>query len=150
RQGNVRLPRSGLDVPSEPAAAARHLPRGHDDQLPRAHRHAHRRRPNRAVGRVADRSARGRLGAGAVMAKRTKFQAEMLLRAAPVSAFDVLREVAARLEITQTFPPGILAAVGQTISTVIDEADQVRAIKAEDKRQAALAVVEPEKAGGTA
>jgi len=84
------------------------------------------------------------------MAKRTKFQAEMLLRAAPVSAFDVLREVAARLEITQTFPPGILAAVGQTISTVIDEADQVRAIKAEDKRQAALAVVEPEKAGGTA
>lgn len=58
----------------------------------------------------------------------------MLLRAAPVSAFDVLREAAARLEMTQTFPPGVVAVVGQTLKAVIDEADQVRAIKAEDKR----------------
>ena len=68
------------------------------------------------------------------MAKRTKFQAEMLLRAAPVSAFDVLREAAARLEITQSFPPGVIAAVGSILRTVIEEADQVRAQKAEDKR----------------
>lgn len=74
------------------------------------------------------------------MAKRTKFQAEMLLRAAPVSAFDVLREAASRLKMTQTFPPGVVAVVGDTISQVIDEADQVRAIKADEKSRPQLAV----------
>lgn len=63
-----------------------------------------------------------------------------MLRAAPPSAFDVLREASKRLELTQTFPPGVVAVVGQVIGAVIEEVDQVRAIKAEEKKQPAMAV----------
>jgi hypothetical protein len=76
------------------------------------------------------------------MAKRSKYQAELLLRVAPPSAFDVLRETAARLSMLQTFPPGILQAVGEQLQNVLDETDQVKAIKAEEKRQQPLATVE--------
>ena len=75
------------------------------------------------------------------MAKRTKFQADLLLRSRPPSAFDVLREAATRLQHTQSFPPGVIAAVGDTLSQVLTEVDGVNAQKAEDRRQEGLALI---------
>ena len=74
------------------------------------------------------------------MAKRSKFQAGLLLRAQPPNAFDVLRETAERLSMTQSFPPGVIAAVGGILKDVLDETDNVRAIKAEEKKQPVMAV----------
>jgi len=76
------------------------------------------------------------------MAKRTKYQAELLLRSLPPNAFDVLREVGARLQTMQTFPPGILQVIGATIATVVDETDNVKATRAEEKRAKPLAVAD--------
>lgn len=77
------------------------------------------------------------------MAKRSKFQAALLLRAAPPSAFDVLREFSARLQGLDAYPPGLIPAIGNVLSSVIEEVDSVRAEKAFDKEQAKqLAVVE--------
>lgn len=78
------------------------------------------------------------------MAKRSKFQAELLLRNRPPSAFDVLRESAARLQTMQTFPPGILQVVGATLAEVLAETDQVKAIRELEKQTPTLAV-EPSK-----
>jgi hypothetical protein len=78
------------------------------------------------------------------MAKRSKFQAELLLRSRPPSAFDVLREAAARLQTMQTFPPGILSCIGDVLATVLQEADQVKAIRDEESKAQPLAV-EPTK-----
>lgn len=83
------------------------------------------------------------------MAKRTKFQAELILRSRPPSAFDVLREASERLERTQSFPPGVIAAVGQILSGVLDEVDGANAQRAEDKRAKEIGLA-PEKAGLTA
>lgn len=74
------------------------------------------------------------------MAKRSKFQAELLLRSRPPSAFDVLREAAKRLQQSQTFPPGILACVGDVLATTLEEADQVKAIREEEQKAQPLAV----------
>lgn len=76
------------------------------------------------------------------MAKRTKFQAELLLRPQPPNAFDVLRETAARLEQTNCFPPGVIPMVGITLNAVLAEVDEVRAQKAADKEKPKLAVAE--------
>lgn len=74
------------------------------------------------------------------MAKRTKFQAELILRSRPPSAFDVLREAAERLSNTQTFPPGVVAVVGETIKGVLDEVDGANAQRAADKAKPELEV----------
>lgn len=74
------------------------------------------------------------------MAKRTKFQAELLLRSRPPSAFDALREASERLKMTQSFPPGVIAAVGEILAGVLDEIGQVRAIKDVEKQAAPLEV----------
>lgn len=74
------------------------------------------------------------------MAKRSKFQAELLLRSRPPSAFDVLRETSARLQLMQTFPPGILQIVGNVIADVLAEADQVKAIREEEAKAQPLEV----------
>jgi hypothetical protein len=74
------------------------------------------------------------------MAKRSKFQAELLLRSRPPSAFDVLREASTRLQGLQTFPPGILQVVGNVIAEVLAEADQVKAIREEEAKAQPLAV----------
>lgn len=74
------------------------------------------------------------------MAKRSKFQAELLLRSRPPSAFDVLREASARLQTLQTFPPGILQVVGSVLGEVLAEADQVKAIREEESKTQPLAV----------
>lgn len=76
------------------------------------------------------------------MAKRSKFQAELLLRSRPPSAFDVLREASARLQGMQTFPPGILQAVGLVIGEVLAEADQVKAIREEEAKAQPLQVAQ--------
>lgn len=76
------------------------------------------------------------------MAKRTKYQAELLLRSLPPNAFDVLRELGARLQTMQTFPPGILQTVGLAISEVLDETDTVKTTRAEEKRAKPLAVAD--------
>jgi len=76
------------------------------------------------------------------MAKRSKFQAELLLRSLPPNAFDVLRETATRLQQTQGYPPGIYAAIGEILEGVIRETDQVKSIRDEDKRLAKLAIVD--------
>ena len=76
------------------------------------------------------------------MAKRTKYQAELLLRSLPPNAFDVLREASTRLKLLQTFPPGILQVIGDTLGAVLDETDAVKAIRAEEKKTKPIAVVE--------
>lgn len=76
------------------------------------------------------------------MAKRSKYQAELLLRSLPPNAFDVLRELGARLQTMQTFPPGILQIIGDTVITVLEETDAVKATRAEEKRAKPLATVE--------
>lgn len=77
------------------------------------------------------------------MAKRSKFQAALLLRAQPPNAFDVLHETSERLKMTQTFPPGVVAVIGEILGQVLDEVSQVRAIKADEKAKQPLSTVEP-------
>ena len=77
------------------------------------------------------------------MAKRSKFQADLLLRSRPPSAFDVLRESAGRLQQLQTFPPGILATIGVVFQEVLDEVDHVNAVKADEKTKKDLTIEEP-------
>lgn len=74
------------------------------------------------------------------MAKRSKFQAELLLRSLPPNAFDVLAETATRLKNTHGYPPGIYAAIGDILGDVLAEVDQVKAQRAEDKRVKTLAI----------
>jgi len=74
------------------------------------------------------------------MAKRSKFQAELILRSRPPSAFDVLRETAARLQTYSGFPPGVYQTIGICIAEVLAEADQVKAIREEEAKAQPLAV----------
>lgn len=84
------------------------------------------------------------------MGKRSKFQAELLLRPQPPNAFDVLREAARRFQMVQSFPPGVVAAAGEVLANVLDEVDEVRAQKAFDKEQAKKLEIAEEKPGLTA
>jgi hypothetical protein len=69
------------------------------------------------------------------MAKRTKFQAELILRSRPPSAFDVLREAVTRLQGSDAaYPPGLIPAIGQILAGVLDEVDGANAQRTEDKR----------------
>jgi hypothetical protein len=77
------------------------------------------------------------------VAKRSKFQAELIMRSRPPSAFDVLREAAVRLQRIDAFPPGIIPAVGLILQEVLDEADTARTQREADKAEKeALAVVD--------
>jgi len=76
------------------------------------------------------------------LAKRSKYQAELLLRSLPPNAFDVLREVGARLQGMQIFPAGVLPLVGITIENVLAETDTVKGIRAEEKKARPIAVVD--------
>lgn len=71
------------------------------------------------------------------MTQRTKFQAGLLLREKPADAMDVLTEVANRLQTYQTFPPGLIIAIGECIRDILLEVDGVTAQKAADAKQAA-------------
>jgi hypothetical protein len=69
------------------------------------------------------------------MAKRTKFQAELILRSRPPSAFDVLREAAIRLQSSDAaYPPGLIPAIGGILAGVLDEVDGANVQRTEDKR----------------
>lgn len=68
---------------------------------------------------------------------RTKFEASLLLRESPADAFDVLTEISNRLQTYQTFPPGLIIAIGECIRDVLLEVENVKAQKVADRKKAA-------------
>jgi hypothetical protein len=68
---------------------------------------------------------------------RTKFQAALLLRESPVDALEVLTEISNRLQTYQTFPPGLIIAIGECIRDVLLEVNDVKAQKVADAKRAA-------------